>query len=155
MKFIVKLFPEIMMKSRPVRNRFSKILQGNIRNILMRYDEQVKIILEWDKIIVCTENESAENKANLILLLSSTPGIAHFLEVKESGFTDLHDVYEQTLAIVGDSLAGKTFCVRIKRIGKHDFSSIEAEHYVGGGLNQHTAALGVKLKGQDITVNLE
>lgn len=155
MKFIVKLFPEIMMKSRPVRKRFSKMLQGNIRNVLTRHDEQVKVILEWDKIIVRTENESAENKANLIMLLSSTPGIAHFLEVKESAFTDLHDVYEQTLAIVGDSLDGKTFCVRVKRIGKHDFSSIEAERYVGGGLNQHTDALGVKLKGQDITVKLE
>ncbi|ABM03968.1 [ThiS-adenylate] sulfurtransferase [Psychromonas ingrahamii 37] len=155
MKFIVKLFPEIMMKSRPVRNRFSKILQGNIRNVLTRHDEQVKVILEWDKIIVRTENESAENKANLILLLSSTPGIAHFLEVTESVYTDLHDVYEQTLAMVGDSLDGKTFCVRIKRIGKHDFSSIDAERYVGGGLNQHTDTLGVKLKGPEITINLE
>ncbi|MEH6453392.1 MAG: tRNA uracil 4-sulfurtransferase ThiI [Psychromonas sp.] len=155
MKFIVKLFPEIMMKSKPVRKRFSKMLQGNIRNVLSRHDEQVKVILEWDKIIVRTENETPENKANLIMLLSSTPGIAHFLEVKETEFTDLHDIYEQTHSNVGDTLSGKTFCVRVKRIGKHDFSSIEAERYVGGGLNQHTDALGVKLKGQDITVHLE
>ncbi|WP_372883142.1 tRNA uracil 4-sulfurtransferase ThiI [Psychromonas sp.] len=155
MKFIVKLFPEIMMKSKPVRKRFSKMLQGNIRNVLSRHDEQVKVILEWDKIVVRTVNETPENKENMILLLASTPGIAHFLEVKETEFTDLHNVYEQTLENVGSSLDGKTFCVRVKRIGKHDFSSIEAERYIGGGLNQHTDALGVKLKGQDITVHLE
>lgn len=155
MKFIVKLFPEIMMKSKPVRKRFSKMLQGNIRNILRNYDEDVKVILEWDKIIVHTDNDSAENKQTIIKMLSSTPGIAHFLEVNESEFSDLHDAYEQTKERVADSLDGKTFCVRVKRIGKHDFSSIEAERYIGGGLNQNTDALGVKLKGMDITVQLE
>ena len=34
MKFIVKLFPEIMIKSETVRKRFAKILTSNIRNIL-------------------------------------------------------------------------------------------------------------------------
>ena len=155
MKFIVKLFPEIMMKSKPVRKRFSKMLQGNIRNILRNYDEDVKVILEWDKIIVRTENESVENKQTIIKMLSSTPGIAHFLEVNETQFTDLHNAYEQTKERVGNSLDGKTFRVRVKRIGKHDFSSIEAERYIGGGLNQNTDAAGVKLKGMDITVQLE
>ena len=51
MKFIVKLFPEIMMKSKPVRKRFSKMLQGNIRNVLTRHDEDIKVILEWDKLL--------------------------------------------------------------------------------------------------------
>ena len=155
MKFIVKLFPEIMMKSRPVRKRFSKMLQGNIRNVLSRYDEQAKIILEWDKIIVRSDNDTPENKETLIHLLKSTPGIAFFLEVKETTYTDLHDVYEQAKVHFEEQLAGKTFCVRVKRIGKQDFSSIDAERYVGGGLNQNTDALGVKLKGSDLTVNLE
>ncbi|MCP4325369.1 MAG: tRNA 4-thiouridine(8) synthase ThiI [Alteromonadales bacterium] len=155
MKFIVKLFPEIMMKSKPVRKRFSQMLQGNIRNVLRNYDEDVKVILEWDKIIVRTENDSAENKETLIHMLASTPGIAHFLEVKEVEFTDLHDAYEQTKEHVGGLLDGKTFCVRVKRIGKHEFSSIEAERYIGGGLNQNTGAVGVKLKGMDVTVKLE
>ena len=155
MKFIVKLFPEIMMKSRPVRKRFSKMLQGNIRNVLSRYDEQVKVILEWDKIIVRSDNDTSENKAMLIHLLKSTPGIAFFLEVKETEYTDLHNIYEQTLEHIGNELDGKTFCVRVKRIGKQDFSSIDVERYVGGGLNQHTEATGVKLKGADVTVHLE
>jgi thiamine biosynthesis protein ThiI len=154
MKFIVKLFPEIMMKSKPVRKRFSKMLQGNIRNVLTNYDEDVKVILEWDKIIVRTENETSNNKETLIKMLSSTPGIAHFLEVKETDFTDLHNVYEQTKTHINNALDGKTFCVRVKRIGKHDFTSSEAERYIGGGLNQHTDALGVKLKDPDVTVKL-
>ncbi|RBW47716.1 tRNA 4-thiouridine(8) synthase ThiI [Psychromonas sp. B3M02] len=155
MKFIVKLFPEIMMKSKPVRKRFSKMLQGNIRNVLTRHDEDIKVILEWDKIIVRSTNDDPDNKATVIHYLKSTPGIAHFLEVTESKFTDIHDIYEQTKACFGDSLAGKTFCVRAKRIGTHDFGSNEVERYVGGGLNQHTEAVSVKLKNPDVTVNIE
>ncbi len=34
MKFIIKLFPEITIKSQSVRLRFIKILTGNIRNVL-------------------------------------------------------------------------------------------------------------------------
>lgn len=155
MKFIVKLFPEIMMKSKPVRKRFSKMLQGNIRNVLARHDEDIKVILEWDKIVVRSENDSPENKAAVIHYLKSTPGIAHFLEVNETIFTDIHDIYEQVKDRFGESLAGKTFCVRAKRVGTHDFGSNEVERYVGGGLNQYTDALSVKLKNPDVTVNLE
>ena len=45
--------------------------------------------------------------------------------------------------------------MRVKRIGKQDFSSIEAERYIGGGLNQFTEAAGVKLKNPDVTIQLE
>ncbi|MCE0557826.1 MULTISPECIES: tRNA uracil 4-sulfurtransferase ThiI [unclassified Motilimonas] len=155
MKFVVKFFPEILMKSRSVRKRFCKMLQGNIRNVLRRYDDDVKVILEWDHIIVKTVNDTDKNRAKLIELLSSTPGVAFFLEVQQSPFEDLHDIYEQVLPLVADKLAGKTFCVRVKRRGKHDFSSTEVERYVGGGLNQHTDAVGVQLRKPDVTVQLE
>ncbi|MCE2595890.1 tRNA 4-thiouridine(8) synthase ThiI [Motilimonas cestriensis] len=155
MKFVVKFFPEILMKSRSVRKRFCKMLQGNIRNVLRRYDDDVKVILEWDHIIVKTVNDTDKNRAKLIELLSSTPGVAFFLEVQQSPFEDLHDIYEQVLPLVAEKLAGKTFCVRVKRRGKHDFSSTEVERYVGGGLNQNTDAVGVQLRKPDVTVQLE
>ncbi|MEZ9268432.1 tRNA uracil 4-sulfurtransferase ThiI, partial [Vibrio splendidus] len=50
---------------------------------------------------------------------------------------------------------GKTFSVRAKRRGKHDFTSIELERYVGGGLNQAVESAKVKLKNPDITVKVE
>ena len=48
MKFIVKLFPEIMIKSETVRKRFAKILTSNIRNILQKYDEETAVVRHWD-----------------------------------------------------------------------------------------------------------
>ena len=43
-------------------------------------------------------------------------------------------------------LVGKSFCVRVKRVGAHEFTSTEVERYVGGGPHQHIATAGVKLK---------
>lgn len=45
--------------------------------------------------------------------------------------------------------------MRVKRRGKHEFSSIEVERYVGGGLNQHVEMARVRLTNPDVTVNLE
>ena len=131
MKFIVKLFPEIMIKSETVRKRFAKILTSNIRNILQKYDEETAVVRHWDYIEVRSKNEA--NREELIALLQRIPGIHHFLEVEEKPFTDLHHIFELTLADVATQLENKTFCVRVKRKGKHDFSSIEAERYIGGG----------------------
>ncbi|AZI14188.1 tRNA uracil 4-sulfurtransferase ThiI [Avibacterium paragallinarum] len=153
MKFIIKLFPEIMIKSESVRKRFIKILTGNIRNILNKYDDSVAVVKHWDYIEVRSKNEV--NRALLIELLGRVPGIHHFLEVEEKPFADLHDIFQQTLQDVAPLLENKTFCVRVKRKGKHDFSSLDVERYVGGGLNQHIASAKVKLSQPEVTVRID
>lgn len=87
--------------------------------------------------------------------LACIPGIAHSLQVNEYTFDSVDDIYQQALPVYRDQLKGKTFCVRVKRTGKHEFKSIEVERYVGGGLNQFTEAAGVKLKNPDMVINLE
>ncbi|MCG9728749.1 tRNA 4-thiouridine(8) synthase ThiI [Shewanella sp. Isolate13] len=155
MKFIVKLFPEIMMKSKPVRMRFTKMLETNIRNVLRKVDESAKVQRQWDKIMVMVPDDRPDLVEAFGERLACIPGIAHVLQVNVSTFTSVDDIYQQTLAVYKEQLVGKTFCVRVKRAGKHDFNSIEVERYVGGGLNQFTEAAGVRLKDPDMTVHLE
>ena len=142
-----------MNKSDSLRKRFIKILTGNIRNVLNKHDDTLAVVRHWDYIEV--RSKLTENRPLLIELLQRIPGIHHFLEVDEKPFTDLHDIFEQTLQDVGSQLENKTFCVRVKRKGKHNFSSIEAERYIGGGLNQHIATAKVKLTNPDVTVRVE
>ncbi|AJR09671.1 tRNA 4-thiouridine(8) synthase ThiI [Photobacterium gaetbulicola] len=153
MKFIVKPHPEIFVKSESVRKRFTRILECNIRIILQRLSDSIAVYNRRSHIEVVPKDESLREE--VLAVLTQTPGIHHTLEVKQTDFTDLHDIYEQTLAHVGDSLEGKTFCVRAKRTGKHDFTSIELERYVGGGLNQAIESASVKLKNPDVTVRVE
>ena len=153
MKFIIKLFPEITFKSQSVRLRFIKILTSNIRNVLKDLAEDVAVVRHWDYLEVRVKKEElGEGVADR---LTRIPGIHHILQVEERAFTDLHNIYEQTFEMYAASLENKTFCVRAKRRGKHPFSSIELERYVGGGLNQHIPSAKVKLTHPDVTVNLE
>lgn len=153
MKFIIKLFPEITIKSQSVRLRFIKILTGNIRNVLKSYEENLAVVRHWDHIVVRAKNE-ADGPA-IRDALTRIPGIHHVLEVDDVEYSSLHDIYEKAYAMYHEQLENKTFCVRVKRRGKHEFSSIEVERYVGGGLNQHIDSARVKLKDPDVTVHLE
>lgn len=153
MKFIIKLFPEITIKSKSVRQRMIKVLQGNVRNVLRRVDAEVRVRMDWDKLVVSSDDDSKRDA--VVEVLSCTPGIQSFLEVQEFRFEQIHDIYTHAAARYGDLLADKTFCVRVKRNGQHAFTSIEVERYVGGGLNQNFPSRGVKLKKPDLQINLE
>jgi thiamine biosynthesis protein ThiI len=155
MKFIIKLQAEIAVKSRPVRKRFTKILESSIKNVLRRVDEQVTTRANWDNIEVNTKNNDPENRLALIETLKCIPGIAVFLEVQQTTFTDVHNIFEKTLAAHAKTIENKTFCVRVKRTGTHDFNSLKVEQYVGGGLNQNVESAKVKLKKPDVTILLE
>jgi len=155
MKLIVKLQAEIAMKSRPVRKRFTKILESSIKNVLRRVDEQLTTKVNWDNIEVNTKNNDADNRLKLIEALQCVPGVAFFLEVQQTEFTDIHDIFEKTLAVHAKSIENKTFCVRVKRNGDHEFNSLKVEQYVGGGLNQHVESAKVQLRKPDVTIRLE
>ncbi|MCA6219763.1 tRNA uracil 4-sulfurtransferase ThiI [Photorhabdus antumapuensis] len=153
MKFIIKLFPEITIKSQTVRLRFIKILASNIRNVLKTLGGNIAVVRHWDNIEVRTKDENLG--AQICDALTRIPGIHHILQVEEREFRDMHHIFEQAYEAYGELLHNKTFCVRVKRRGKHQFTSNEVERYVGGGLNQHIESAKVKLNHPDVTVNLE
>ncbi|GLQ75091.1 tRNA uracil 4-sulfurtransferase ThiI [Vibrio penaeicida] len=153
MKFIVKPHPEIFVKSDSVRKRFTRILECNIRIVIQKHTENVAVFNRRDHIEVTANSD--EHYEKVLAILTQTPGIHHVLEVLQSDFEDMHDIYEQVLELNRDKLEGKTFVVRAKRRGKHDFTSIELERYVGGGLNQAVESARVKLSKPDVTVKIE
>ncbi|MEH6625132.1 MAG: tRNA uracil 4-sulfurtransferase ThiI [Motiliproteus sp.] len=155
MKFIVKLFPEITIKSKPVRKRFIQRLQSNLQIILRRIDERTQVRGQWDKVIVETKPQDEAQLAATIEALKCTPGIAYFIEVTEHPLGSFDEVFELTKDVYADKIAGKTFVVRVKRAGIHEFKSGDLERYVGGGLLQHTDAAGVDLHNPDVKVQLE
>ncbi|HJO12682.1 MAG: tRNA uracil 4-sulfurtransferase ThiI [Gammaproteobacteria bacterium] len=155
MLFLVKLFPEITIKSRPVRRRFIRQLRKNLRAILGELDSSVSVSGEWDVLEV---EFSRNDKALAVLIINkliNTPGISSILQVEKFPLPDMDGILELCKTFFTEALRDKTFAVRCKRKGRHGFKSIDVERIVGGGLNQHTEAAGVKLVNPDVTVNLE
>lgn len=154
-EFIIKLHPEIAIKSKSVRKRQTLLLERNIKTILLRTDSNIEVNNNYDHLTIRCPSEDVAIQQQLIDRLSCIPGIVHFSEMQSSTFSSLHDIYEQVAAVYAEQIQNKTFCVRVRRAGKHDFSSIEAERYIGGGLNQLVASAQVKLTKPDIIVALE
>ncbi|BCE02833.1 tRNA uracil 4-sulfurtransferase ThiI [Marinicellulosiphila megalodicopiae] len=156
MKFIVRFFPEINIKSKPVRKQMVKQLAKNVKKILTRLDENIQIQTTWDNLQILSSLEETESNVKIMKnALSKIQGIVHFNYVQEFVWEGMHEAFEHTKVHYEKQLKGKTFRVKCKRVGKHDFSSLDVERYVGGGLNQNCETAGVKLKKPDVVVLLE
>ncbi|MBS24707.1 MAG: tRNA 4-thiouridine(8) synthase ThiI [Gammaproteobacteria bacterium] len=155
MLYLIKLFPEITIKSRPVRRRFIRQLRKNLREVLKELDDSISVIGEWDVLEIQT---SCENPAMLAAIndrIASTPGIANILQADKHPLPSIEEIFHLTRDVYEEKITGKTFAVRCKRTGKHPFKSIDIEQYVGGGLKQNCNTAGVKLKNPDVSVFLE
>jgi|TARA_B110000116_G_scaffold27075_1_gene20586 thiamine biosynthesis protein ThiI len=155
MHFIVKIFSEITIKSPPLRKCLVKRLRQNLSVLLDNIDDSIKVKSDWDRIEVYSKHSTEVMAAETAKVLSSTPGIANFSKVQPHEMGDLEHIFQKTLSVWNDQLAGKTYVVRVRRHGKHKFNSMEIERYVGSGLSTHTENAGVKLKNPDVTVRLE
>ncbi|HTF98119.1 MAG TPA: tRNA uracil 4-sulfurtransferase ThiI [Cellvibrio sp.] len=155
MHFIVKVFPEIIIKSPPVRKKFIKQLRDNLRVLLANVGVDVDVQRDWEKIEIRCPEADTQVTAQVADVLARTPGIANFALIHDYPLGDLDSIFQNTLRHWRDQLAGKTFCVRAKRVGKHEFSSVQVEQYVGGGLLHNSEAKGVSLHKPDVIVPLE
>jgi len=88
MKFVVKYFSEIAIKSKPVRH---------------------------------------------------VSGITYILEVREHPLPALDGIVEHVLPVYTAQLQGRSFAVRCKHTGTHNFTSVDVEREVGAAI----AGLGV------------
>ncbi|URJ29212.1 tRNA uracil 4-sulfurtransferase ThiI [Blochmannia endosymbiont of Camponotus modoc] len=154
MKIIIKLSPEITIKSRAIRVFFIKILITNIKTILKKNNESASIIRNWDYLEVICNNKKYQK---ICTILVNIPGIHHLLLIKKHVFHSLQDIYEKIILSLNDKikLSGKSFCVRVKRCGKHNFTSQEVEHYLGNKLCQNIANIRVNLTKPEKTIHLE
>lgn len=153
--FVLKLFPEITIKTRPVRKRFIRQLRKNIKSIIREIDAGVEVKGEWDALEVEPANADQLVLDRMATKLCCIPGIAVVLEVTRYPLPDMDGMFELVNEVCREQLKGKTFAVRCKRSGRHSFRSVDVEQYVGRGLNQHTEAAGVKLVDPEVTVALE
>ncbi len=154
MKLIIKFFPEITIKTRPVRKRFIQQLKGNLKTVLKAIDGDARVSGNWDFLEVSLGADPTLQQ-RCIERLRNTPGIAHFVEVHEYGLGTLEQLADLCVENVGEQIRGKTFAVRCRRVGTHPFSSPEAAAFLGSELFERCGAAGVSLKNPQVWVNVE
>ena len=153
MKFIIRLFPEISIKSKPVRNRLIRQVRQNLVNVCKHHGICVNAYAQWDKVVAIFDETITKDRA--ITELSRIPGIHSFMEVNEYPFTTLDSLFDEIKDVVGPSIENKTFAVRVKRKGQHEFNSQMAERVIGGKFKASFPNKGVCLDNPEVLIHIE
>jgi len=121
-------FSEIAIKSSKTRKWFTNQLVDHIKFVLDNYNfDEFQIIKEYSRIFVHTKEAKQVSRT----LSSLVPGVASTSTVYHSD-TDLDKIKQVILQyFTKDIRKNKTFAVRVKRTGKHDFTSIELAANLG------------------------
>ena len=152
-KFIVKFFPEIMIKGSSAKRQMVGQLYNNLLKILRDINENINVRKFSDKIEVVSPLGFIEQ---VRLKLKETPGIEQILEALQFDNIQTLDEIKQTVnETIAHEIKDKSFVVRAKRSGKHEFRSTDIERTVGGYMLSHNKTKGVNLHNPEVTVNLE
>lgn len=156
MKLFVKPFAEITIKSRPVRRQFVLQLGRNIRNVLKDLDPHIRTSGEWDNIDVVSSLTDPAQQQQLMERLRNLPGIAHFYQILDFDLpASMQEIADRCAEHYAPLLKDKSFAVRCKRVGKHEFTSMDVEREVGSLMRQQCGAAGIKLSKPQVEVRME
>ena len=132
MNYVVKLFPEINLKSASLRKRYITALQINLHTILANIDAEIKVLREWDRLLI--QSSPSADQAALVDALGRIPGIQKILAVRVLDTFDPEVMLAAVRTAFGHQLEGKTFAVKVKRSGSHAFTSLELARRLCGAL---------------------
>jgi len=152
-KFILKLFPEIMVKGSSAKRQMVGQLYNNLLTMLGRFSDEITVKKFSDKIEVVSPIAYVVEVRQLLL---DTPGIEQVLEALQ--FDNMHTLDEMKVKVgevMHKTIEDKTFVVRAKRTGSHAFRSTELEQTVGGYMLATYPSKGVDLHNPEVTIRIE
>ncbi len=151
MKFIVKLFAEITIKSDSVRRKMVRQLYHNLHTVLDEDAPGSWITRHWDRLEVAP---APGREAAIRAILTQTPGIAHVLEAEEIVYDGMADLVEKVAPHYAGAIAGKRFRCSTQRSGKTDFTSIDFDRALGARLLELSPTAKVDLHHPDVVVRM-
>lgn len=147
-------YGEIGLKSKPVRRKFEQRLMESIRRKLNSFDAAVK--KKHNRIFAQLPEKEV---ADAVFKLRTVPGIVSVSPCLETN-SDLDEIAESCLTLARDWLdkqegekEGKTFALRARRVGDHQFTSQQVEEDVGEMVRD--TGLEVDLDRPDLTIFIE
>jgi len=152
-KFIIKFFPEIMVKGPAAKKQMVNQLFNNLNKLLQKISKDIVSKKFLDKIEVVTP---IENVTETRLVLLQTPGIEQVLEALQfDKINTLDEIKVKVNEKMAHTIQNKKFVVRAKRSGTHDFKSTNIEQTVGGYMLAQNPGSIVDLHNPEVTIKIE
>jgi tRNA uracil 4-sulfurtransferase len=156
MYYLLKLFPEITIKSRSVRRQMTRCLVSNVRNALQPLGDGIRVKGGWDALSVSVPDDAAPPwRSRLEASLTRIPGIHEVQLVEELAFRSFDDTARHLEATWREAIAERRFRVTVKRRGHHDFSSEDLERHLGRALLEAVPSARVSLKQAEVEVRVD
>ena len=137
----VTLSGELAIKGPRSRHNYQYALLKNIENVVRvnKYD------FEGGVVYLDVEGDLSR--------LGKVFGIAKYYVIEEFELTSLEDVAKRVEERFRERVKGKTFAVRVRRVGEHGFTSIEAAKVIGSALYPYSK--GVDLENPEVEVKVD
>ncbi|OWP56168.1 MAG: tRNA 4-thiouridine(8) synthase ThiI [Thermoplasmatales archaeon B_DKE] len=146
--FIVR-YSEIGLKGRKARSSMERLLLSNLLLSLKKHGISADARRESGRIMVypVREGEEAENAIGYVA------GVKSFSPCTEHSASTLDEVVEVARSEFSQAVKGKTFAVRSRRTGSHDFTSMDMDRAIGSAIFEGSA--GVDLRNPQVEVGVE
>jgi len=143
---LVRLSAELTTKSRGTRRRFTRRLVDNVREALRASGARTQVESQWTRLLVTTSRPDALDVLTRVSGVSSVSVVAGRCDAR------LEEIVRVGASIFADRVRGRSYAVRAKRSGDHDFSSGEVQRALGAALNPGAR---VDLGDPDVEVEVE
>ncbi|PCN50774.1 tRNA 4-thiouridine(8) synthase ThiI [Candidatus Geothermarchaeota archaeon ex4572_27] len=148
LKILVR-FGELTLKSDRSRRRFLRRLIQNIRDALNTLGYKYEIENLWSRLLIDVYGDIND----AVEALRRVFGIHSLAIVSDRYFDGLDDLVRLGVEEFKDAVRGRSFAVRVKRVGRHNFTSMDVARLLGSELLKY--ADRVDLTSPDVEVRLE
>ncbi len=146
MQYIVRFGSDIVIKSSRIRVQFVRRMVANMQAGFKARGIKAEIKKEWGRLLVRSDDPAAPDLLTRVFGVCSVAEIDHVCAADISQITKFTSFYQ-------NKVAGKTFAVRVKRVGIHSFSSVDLAKKVAETV--FSQAKGVDLKNPDVEIFVE
>lgn len=142
-------YSEIALKSRFVRKKFEDILVENIKRVLkIEGYGSFKLKKDWGRIYLRSDDYDVAKRVSKIFGVSSTS-----LVIETN--SDINEIKSEVVNVALRKIDEKnSFAIRVKRYGKHDYTSMDVAREVGREVKKITEAK-VDLNNPDVEIGIE
>ncbi len=149
MNCLLLRYGEIALKSKSTRIRLENLYVNAIKEALARNKVEITAIknLGGRFVIKCKDPSS------LIQIVTKVPGVQSVSPATSFNFSSTEALLQKAKKVCEPLVKNKIFCIKVKRVGKHNFTSMELAKELGSQVYKYSR--GVKLTNPEIEINLE
>jgi len=145
-RVLVRPSGELATKSRHTRRRFQHRIVECLEDALASSGIAGRVQEEWGRLFAETDSPATLDVVPRVFGIASVSHVEATCEARRDAIIELgHRLY-------AERVRGKTYAVRTKRSGRHDFRSKDINYGLGAALNAYAE---VNLGNPDVTVGVE